>query len=122
MARRAIWVESGSKRFLVETDETIAIAADGAAPKRGAKGVPTGMKPVVDLGQALKRFQQAKDMIVHMGTEFADSIEKMPTPSKASIEFGITLAGETGVPMLTKASGEASIKVCIEWAKADQSG
>jgi len=112
VARRAIWVEFGSRSFLFETDETIVIEEQDAP-----QGKSAGKKAAADLGSALKRFQLAKDMIVQVGTEFAESIERLPDPTRAKIEFGITLAGKSGVPMLTKASDEGSLKVSIEWAK-----
>jgi hypothetical protein len=117
VARRAIWIEFGSRSFLFETDETVVIEEQDA-PRASPPGRPAGRKPAADLGSALKRFQLAKDMIVQVGTEFAESIERLPDPTRAKIEFGITLAGKSGVPMLTKASGEASLKVSIEWAKS----
>ena len=115
MGRRAIWVEFGSRSFLIETDDTVVIEGQG----KGSAGGPAGMQPAADLASALKRFQHAKDMIVQVGTEFAESVERLPAATKAKIEFGITLAGESGVPMLTKSSDEASLKVTLECAKAD---
>ncbi|MEH2339096.1 CU044_2847 family protein [Nostoc sp.] len=36
-------------------------------------------------------------------------------PSKVTMEFGLQVGGETGVPFVTKGSAQANVKVMIEW-------
>jgi NTP-dependent ternary system trypsin peptidase co-occuring protein len=112
----AIWVESGSTRFLMETTDGLIV--DGAKPQEVASGIPAGLKGVADLGDVATRFERLKDVVTQIGKDFAQSIEKIPSPTKAKIEFGITLSGEGGMPMITKTKGEASIRIVIEWSKA----
>jgi hypothetical protein len=37
------------------------------------------------------------------------------TPNKVTLEFGLQLGGEAGVPFVTKGTAEANVKVTIEW-------
>jgi seryl-tRNA(Sec) selenium transferase len=37
-------------------------------------------------------------------------------PKEMSIEFGVTLAGEAGVPLVTKGSVEAAFKITATWS------
>ena len=36
-------------------------------------------------------------------------------PKEFEIEFGITLAGEAGIPLVTKGTAEATLKVVARW-------
>lgn len=36
-------------------------------------------------------------------------------PDKVSLEFGLEIGGETGVPFVTKGSAQANINVTVEW-------
>jgi hypothetical protein len=37
-------------------------------------------------------------------------------PSEVSVEFGITLGGEAGVPFVTKGKADATFKVTSTWS------
>jgi len=55
----------------------------------------------------------------------AGSVEKMlchVKPSKASVEFGLELALETGqlTALLVKGSGTSSMKITLEWGGGDK--
>jgi hypothetical protein len=81
------------------------------------EGVPEGMQPVVDLEKVERQFGEVKDLIVGCCNSLLDAIRDIPKPDKVTVEFGVKLAGEVGVPMVTKGSGEANFKVSIEWGK-----
>lgn len=115
---KAIRVNSGNRSFLIETDEGISVPADMAATQaKRAEGVPEGMQPVVNVGSVQREFSEVRELIVTCCNSLFESIGALRNPKSVAIEFGIKLAGETGVPMLTKASGEANFKVSIEWKK-----
>jgi hypothetical protein len=78
-------------------------------------GLPPGMEHVVDLTRIERQFSEISDLIVACCKGLVDAIASIPKPEKVAVEFGIKLAGEAGVPMLTKASGEANFKIAIEW-------
>ncbi len=37
-------------------------------------------------------------------------------PSKVTLEFGVQVGGETGIPFVTTGSAQANVKVTVEWA------
>ncbi|MEA5467812.1 CU044_2847 family protein [Spirulina sp. 06S082] len=40
-------------------------------------------------------------------------------PSKITLEFGLQLGGETGIPLVTKGTAQANVAVTIEWDLSD---
>jgi hypothetical protein len=111
-------MKNGSKSFLVEVDDSVTMPADmQIASGRRRDGIPEGMQPVVSLEKVEGDFADVKELIVSCSNSLFESISQLKNPRKLAIEFGIKLAGETGIPMLTKASGEANFKVSIEWEK-----
>jgi len=115
---KAVVMRHGQARFLVETDESVKVPARlRVGADEPTRGVPPGMEPVVDRGKIEREFADVKQLIVACCDGLLEAIDEISQPSKVVAEFGIKLAGEAGVPMLTKASGEATFKVCIEWTK-----
>lgn len=43
-------------------------------------------------------------------------------PNEITIEFGVTLGGEAGVPLVTKGKAEATFKVAAKWQLDQQKG
>jgi hypothetical protein len=116
---KAVLVRSGQARFLVETDDSVELPPGSAlVVSETATGIPEGMQPVVGLDSLEGNFSQIKDLIVACSQSLFEAITAIPKPEKFTVEFGIKLAGEAGVPMLSKASGEASFQVSIEWTKS----
>lgn len=40
-------------------------------------------------------------------------------PSRVTLEFGLQLGGETGIPLVTKGTAQANVAVTIEWDLSD---
>jgi hypothetical protein len=115
---KAIRMTTDQKTFLIETDDSVEIpAALQPPPNLRLDGVPEGMQPVVDAANVLRQFSEVRDLIVVCCNGLFESISSLRNPEKVAVEFGIKLAGQAGVPMLTQASGEANFKVSIEWKK-----
>jgi hypothetical protein len=115
---KSITMKSGNKTFLIETDDSVTLPTDiRLASVRQPDGIPEGMQPVVSLERVEGNFSDVNELIVTCSNSLFESISQLKNPKKMAIEFGIKLAGETGIPMLTKASGEANFKVSIEWEK-----
>ena len=115
---RAVVMASGKAKFLVETDPAVDLPALVPAPSSTAllrAGIPEGMEPVVDLKDIPRQFGEIKELIVACCNGLSEAIAEIPKPEKFGVEFGIKFAGEAGVPMLSKASGEANLKISIEW-------
>ena len=116
---KAVLINNGQARFLVETDESVQLPLEVAiAISEPASGIPEGMQPVVGLQSLEGSFTEIKNLIVACSQSLFDAISEIPKPEKFTVGFGIKLAGEAGVPMLSKASGEASFQVSIEWTRA----
>ena len=49
-----------------------------------------------------------------------DASEEMK-PSRVTLEFGLQLGGETGIPLVTKGTAQANVAVTIEWDLSDKS-
>jgi Trypsin-co-occurring domain 1 len=111
---KAITMSSGGVTFLVETDESVAVPK-GFGPPARPSGVPAGMDAVADTGQLARQFADVQGLIVTCCNSLYDALAQLPHPEKVAVEFGVKLGGEAGVPMLTKATGEANFKVSVEW-------
>lgn len=113
---KAIPMVSGGVTFLVEADETVAVPKSHA-PARPS-GVPAGMDAVADMGQMARQFADVQGLIVTCCNSLYEALARVPNPEKVEVEFGVKLGGEAGVPMLTKATGEANFRVVVEWKPA----
>lgn len=110
---KAIPMTAGGQAFLVEADDSVAVAPE--LQRRTLKGLPPGMEAVVDVDRVGRQFAEVQEVIVACCTGLHEAITRLPRPEKVAVEFGIKLGGEAGVPMLTKASGEANFKISVEW-------
>ncbi len=113
---KAVVMDANGVRFLVESDDSVSLPA-GAMPQRraGAPGLPAGMDAVASVGDLGREFADVENLIVTCCNSLYEALSRLPHPEKVAVEFGVKLAGEAGVPMLTKASGEANFKVSVEW-------
>jgi hypothetical protein len=114
---KAIEIQMGDRALFVETDETVEIPAGRILIAVPDKSRPDGAEPVVSIEEIERNFGEVKDVIITCCNNLYSAIESIPRPERFAVEFGVKLAGEAGIPMLTKASGEANFKVTVEWKK-----
>lgn len=122
---KAVQVRMGERTFLAETDNTVEMPTGLVveATARQVSGLspderlPDGAQEVVSREEIEQKFADVKQVIISCCNSLHDAVASIPRPEKFAIEFGIKLAGEYGVPMLTKASGEANFKITVEWKK-----
>lgn len=108
---KAIMVKAGETIFFAETDESIEVPYIESFP-----GVPKGMQPTVCTEKITQELTTIRNLIAACGDEVINAINStVPKPERVNVEFGIKFAGEGGFPTLAKASGEANLKVSIEW-------
>jgi hypothetical protein len=113
---KAIVVKMNEMPFLVETDESVELPSHlHRVVNRIRPETPGDFQEVVDFQRFEREFSDVKNLIVTCCKSLHEAIAKIPQPEKIAVEFGIKLVGETGIPMLTKASGEANFKVNVEW-------
>lgn len=114
---KAVAVQIGEQTFLVETDENVTVSASQITKLDPDRLIPPEAKEIVSIDDIKRNFADVKEVIVACCNNLYSAVEKIPAPEKFAIEFGVKLAGETGVPFLTKASGEANFKVTVEWKR-----
>jgi hypothetical protein len=112
---KTIAIQVEGKTLFVETDETVEIPAPKATEVKRGRRIPKGAREVVSVKEIKQDFGEVKDVIIACCNSLYNAVASIPKPERFAIEFGIKLAGETGVPLLTKASGEANFKIMVEW-------
>lgn len=113
---KAILMKSGNSSFLVEVDEKIQMPN---IEHKQSSDVPSGMKPVVSSESLEREFAEVKSLITTVCEGLFEAVSTIPKPEEVIAEFGIKLAGETGLPLITKASAEGNFKVSIKWSLED---
>jgi hypothetical protein len=112
---KAIAVKIGNQTVLVETDETIDIPAKQVRKGTSRRRLPEGAEEVVSIEDIKKGFADVKEVVIACCNNLYSAVQKIPAPERFAIEFGVKLAGEKGIPLLTKVSGEATFKIMVEW-------
>ena len=118
---KSIVISDGKNKFLAEIDDSVEVPdpfiKEIIAQRAKTLGIPEGTEVVVNLGDFERSFEEIKSLIIISCSRLFEALKAIPEPTKSTAQFGIKLAGETGFPMLAKASGEASITVTVEWSK-----
>jgi hypothetical protein len=114
---KVVAVQMGTTTLLVETDETIKMPAGQVVVAASDSRRPDGAQEVVSIEEIERSFGDVKDVIIACCNNLYRAVDSIPKPERFAIEFGVKLAGEAGIPMLTKASGEANFKITVEWKK-----
>lgn len=113
---KAIVVKINDLPFLAETDDSIELPSDFALTLCETASKSEGdFQEVIDIETVGQTFADIRRLIIRCCNSLHDAIADIPEPEKVAFEFGIKLVGETGFPMITKASGEANFKINIEW-------
>lgn len=114
---RAVAVQIEGKTLLVETDDTVIVPAGQVPESVTGKRIPEGAREVASINDLTRNLADVNDVIVTCCNNLYSVVGRIQAPERFAVEFGVKLVGEAGVPMLTKASGEASFKVTVEWKK-----
>ena len=74
--------------------------------------------------QAIRNFQAMQGTIRTYTAHTLNAFKDMATANvdKVTLEFGITVAGEGGVPYVTKGSAECNLKITVECSFPNQQG
>ncbi len=73
-----------------------------------------------EIAARIPSFADVTDAIEEISNTLAASLAKIK-PQKASVEFGVEIAVESGrlTAILVKGTGSASLKVTLEWGNVD---
>ncbi len=110
-----IQLEDGTIIY-IEAEETIAPPVPSTeGPTRTAKGAGD---------QAIRNFQAMQGTIRTYTAHTLNAFKNMASGNvdKVTLEFGITVAGEAGVPYVTKGSAECNLKITVECSFPEQEG
>jgi hypothetical protein len=71
-----------------------------------------------DVAFKLLSFEQVTDTIEHVATALTAALKKAK-PKKASVEFGLEIAVDSGklTALLVESGGTATIKIALEWGE-----
>lgn len=67
----------------------------------------------------IERVDQLRETIARVCSNVRSSFVEANHPDELKVAFGITLAGELGVPFVSRGTAEASIIVEATWKKAE---
>ncbi|MFG6104908.1 CU044_2847 family protein [Leptothoe sp. EHU-05/26/07-4] len=111
-----IQLEDGTTIY-IEADETV------TAPPLPADHGPT-RTPKGPGEQAVRSFQAMQSTIRTYTAHTLNAFKDMATANvdKVTLEFGIKVAGEGGVPYVTKGSAECNLKITVECSFPGEEG
>lgn len=101
-------LEDGTIIYIEAEESTIAPPVPSPeGPTRTPKGIGN---------QAIRNFQAMQSTIRTYTAYTLNAFKDMATANvdKVTLEFGITVAGESGVPYVTKGSAECNLKITVE--------
>lgn len=69
---------------------------------------------------SIEHFQGIATVIEAAGQSLVERVKTMVNkPTECSIEFGVNIGGEAGVPLVTKGEIGSNFKIKISWKKED---
>ncbi|WOD37754.1 CU044_2847 family protein [Nodosilinea sp. E11] len=112
-----IRLEDGTEIYMEATDDVVAppSAPDPyAETTRTAKGL--GMTPQAAQVHAAQSFKAIESTIRTYTSYTMNAFKDMATANveKVTLEFGLKVGGEAGVPYVTKGTAESNLKITVE--------
>lgn len=100
---RVILDAQGNPWFAIEVEPS------DATPLRGVTDTAENVaRSLTDVGDVIAK--ASRDVLESMRAGLGTL-----TPDEVELEFGVSLSGEVGIPMVTKASGQATFTVRVCW-------
>ena len=85
----------------------IQISRPGMEPQAGLEGLVEG---------SAERFHTISTMVEHASEALVHKLRSLEiAPKSCSIEFGVDVGGEAGIPLITKGTIGANFKVTVCW-------
>jgi hypothetical protein len=107
--KKAVAVMADGHKIYFEIDET---KIEVLAPPASDQGLADAAS---DLAARLEHINDTILGVCRSVHENAYNALHAAKPKEFEIEFGITLSGEAGIPMVTKGSAEAALKIVARW-------
>ncbi|MEO1069128.1 MAG: CU044_2847 family protein [Cyanobacteria bacterium J06638_6] len=119
-----IRLEDGTEIYMEATDDVVAPdAVSGASgadlygeTTRTAKGISWGINGQTAQVQAAQSFKAIEGTIRTYTSYTMNAFKDMATANveKVTLEFGLKVGGEAGVPYVTKGTAESNLKITVE--------
>lgn len=97
----------------IETTEDVnaPVTSPTVIPEEETTRTPKGMSD-----QAVKNFQVMQNTIRAYTSHTLDAFKQLAgaNVNKVTLEFGIKIAGEAGIPYVTKGTAESNLKITVE--------
>ena len=107
---RVILDEHGKPWFAVEVEP------NENSPLRGVTDTAENVaRSLTDVGDVIAK--ASRDVLESMQAGLGAL-----APDEVELEFGVSLSGEVGIPMVTKASGQATFTVRVCWRPSNPAG
>ena len=102
-------LEDGTIIYMEADEEIVA-----PTPPSSSEGITRTAKGASD--KALKNFQAMEGTIKTYTTYALNAFKDVATANvdKVTLEFGVKVAGEGGIPYITKGSAESNLKITVE--------
>lgn len=110
---KAVAIEQEGQTILIELAEEPKIVASSA--------VTEGTAGVADLAEKLDRVAATIVGVCSSLHKQAYTALGAMQPDSFELEFGVTLAGEAGLPLVTKGTAECTFKVTAKWEPSKSS-
>lgn len=120
--------------FLVEvTDESVHQVGAPPLSQTTGSGIQPSTSGSTKMGGARETAANAADTVANVGVAVSNTIasvcnyvqeamSKFNRPAEMKLKFGLKIAGEAGIPYLTKGSGEAVLEIEATWKNPASEG
>lgn len=118
---KAMELENGQWVY-VQVDENITFVGSPTSTQPTTRGGGFERKGVSE--QAHKAVDKLGDVIRAMSHTAAQALQDSAfgQVDKVTLEFGITLGGEAGIPFITSGKAEGSVNVTVEFSPKEKKG
>ncbi|MDA0269119.1 MAG: CU044_2847 family protein [Cyanobacteria bacterium] len=110
-------LDDGTVIYIEATDDMTDLPVTAADPSEGQTLTSKGVS-----NQVVKQFQAMQGMIRAYTGYTLNAFRQMAGAKvdKVTLEFGIKVAGEAGLPYVTKGTADANLKVTVECSFPDK--
>ena len=119
-----IYLEDGTIIYIEATDNVDAPPVSIESPQGEEEAlIDKGWDADVAQKQIVQNFQAIEGTIRAYTVYTLNAFKKIPIANidKVTLEFGIKVGGEAGIPYITKGTAESNLKVTVECSFPDQS-
>jgi hypothetical protein len=109
-------MDDGTFIYLETTEEVQALSPQVSESEVEEELISRGIDPAICQHQVVQSFQAIEGTIRAYTNYTLNAFKQVSSASvdKVTLEFGIKVGGEVGIPYVTKGTGESNIKITVE--------